>query len=57
MVTCTHFLSIEAPEKADASGLVKCTEKGAELLGVENVLDKDSKLSVEDKRGLVGIGT
>ena len=52
MVTCTRFLSIEAPEKADASGLVKCIEKG-----VENVLDKDIMLSVEGKPVLVGIGT
>ena len=57
MKTCTRFLTIEAPKKADASGLVKCVDKAVELLGVENVLNRDSVLSVEGKPVLVGIGT
>lgn len=57
MRICTHFLIIEAPKKADASGLVKCVNKAVELLGVENVLNRDSVLSVKDKPVLVGMGT
>ena len=57
MTTCTRFLSLHNPQKADASGLIGCISEAMNLLGVEDVLDKDSVLGVSTKPVLVGIGT
>ena len=57
LTTCSRFLSLHSPQKADASGLLLCVGEALQLLGVENVLDKDSVLSVEGKPVLVGVGT
>ena len=53
----TRYLSLHRPQKADASGLLLCVGEAVMLLGVENVLDKDSVLGVEGKPVLVGVGT
>ena len=57
MTTCSRFLSLHSPQKADASGLLQCLGEALQFLSVENVLDKDSVLSVEGKPVLVGVGT
>ena len=50
----TRYWSIHNPEKADADGILKCLSESLQLLGVKNVMDKQSVLGVEDKPVLVG---
>ena len=53
----TRYWSIHNPEKANADGILKCLSESLQLLGVENLMDKESVLGVEDKPVLVGVGT
>ena len=57
--SCTRYLSIEVPQKADADGLLECLGNALGAFGVSNILLKDSVLSVaaEGKPILVGGGT
>ena len=57
MTTCSRFLSLHNPQKADASGLVECIGEAMRLLGVDSVLSQDSVLGVATKPVLIGIGT
>ena len=50
----TRFFSMAAPEKADASGLLKCLLQSWSPLGISDVLDQGSKLGVKGKPVLVG---
>ena len=54
---CTRYLSIHSPGKADANGFLSCVSKALKLMGVENVLDRDSVIGVEGRPVLVGGGT
>ena len=56
MTTYSRFLSLHKPQKADASGLLECIGKAMHLLGVDDVLDRDSVLGVT-KPVLIGLGT
>ena len=56
MKSCTRFLSLESPEKANASGLVKCLSQSLAPLGITDILD-ENMLSAEGKPVLVGGGT
>ena len=53
----TRFFSVATPEKADASGLVKCLSQSLSPLGIADILDQGSILGVEGKPVLVGGGT
>ena len=57
ITTCTRFLSLHSPPKANASGLLQCIGEALQFLSVENVLDKDSVLSAKGMPVLVGVGT
>ena len=57
MTTCSRFLSLHNPQKADASGLLEWICEAMHLLGVDDVLDQDSVLGVGTKPVLIGIGT
>jgi hypothetical protein len=57
VTSCTRYLSIHSPGKADASGLLLCVGEELKFLSVENILDKDSILRVKDRPVLVGDGT
>ena len=50
----TRFLSMVAPGKAYASGLLKCLSQSLSPLGITDVLDQGSVLGVEGKPVLVG---
>ena len=52
-----RFFSVATPEKADASGLVKCLSQSLSPLGIGDVLDQRSLLGAEGKPVLVGGGT
>ncbi|XP_065918333.1 zinc finger protein 862-like [Dysidea avara] len=56
MKSCTRFLSLESPKKANASGLVKCLSQSLAPLGITDILD-ENMLSAEGKPVLVGGGT
>ena len=56
MKSCTRFLSLESPEKANASGLVKCLSQSLAPLGITDILD-ENMLSAEGEPVLVGGGT
>ena len=47
--SCTRYLSIEVPQKADADGLLECLGNALGAFGVSNILLKDSVLSVGQK--------
>ena len=51
------FFSVATPEKADASGLIKCLSQSLSPLGIVDVLDQGSLLGAEGKPVLVGGGT
>ena len=54
--SCTRYLSVEVPSKADSSGLIQCVGNALRILGVDNVLDRSSILG-QGKPVLVGGGT
>ena len=57
--SCTQYLSLQVPQKADADGLIPCLGKALGVLGVSNILERESVLGVvaEGKPILVGDGT
>ena len=55
--SCTRYLSLEVPTKADADGLISCLGNAVKALGVQNLLDIGSVLSVGSNPVLVGGGT
>ena len=55
--SCTKFLSLSSPEKADADGLIKCLSGALHSLGVTDVLDQANVIGVGEKPVLVGGGT
>jgi len=56
MKSSTRFFSLASPEKANASGLVKCLSQSLQPLGITDVLD-ESVVFAEGKPVLVGGGT
>ena len=40
MTPCTHYLSIQSPGKADASGSLSCVSEVLKFMGVENTLER-----------------
>ena len=52
--TCRKFLSMAAPEKADASGLLNCLSQSLSPLEMSDIFDQGSILGVEEKPVLVG---
>ena len=57
MKSCTRYLSLEVPTKANADGLIKCLGNALRILGVENILDESSVLGIRGKPILIGGGT
>ena len=57
MKSCTRYLSLEVPAKANSDGLIKCLGNALGILGVENILDEPSVLGVQGKPILIGGGT
>ena len=57
MRSCTRYLSLEVPTRADADGLIKCLGNSLRILGIDNILDCASVLGVEHKPVLIGGGT
>ena len=55
--SCTRYLSLEIPTKADADGLISFLGNALKALGVQNLLDIGSVLSVGGNPVLVGGGT
>ena len=39
MRSCTRFLSVEVPMKADANGLLNCLSRGLLCLGITEILE------------------
>ena len=52
--SCSKFLHVAMPEKADANGFIKCLSHSLHLLGIQN---QANVLSVIEKPSLVGGGT
>lgn len=52
----TRFFNLQAPERADASGLVKCLSKSLAPLGITDILS-DEIVNTEGRPVLVGGGT
>ena len=44
--SCTQYHSLEVPTKADADGLISCLGNALKALGIQNLLDIGSVLSV-----------
>ena len=55
--SCTRYLSLEVPKKADANGLIRCLGNALKVLGIDNLLDKASVLAVGSNPILIGGGT
>ena len=55
--SCSRFLKIIEPKKADANGLVECLGKGLQVMGVSDIFDSEKILEVEGKPVLVGVST
>ena len=55
--SCSRFLKVVEPRKADANCLVECLWKGLQAIGISDILDSEAILTVEGKTVLVGIGT
>ena len=57
--SCTRYLSLEVPQKADADGLIACLGNALGAFGVSNILQRESVLGVaaEGKPIVVGGGT
>ena len=52
-----RFFSVATPEKANASGLLKCLSQSLSPRGIADVLDQSSLLGTKEKPVLVGGGT
>ena len=57
VISCSRFLKLVEPRKADANGLVECLGKGLQVMGVSDISDSEQVLNVEGKPILVGVGT
>ena len=57
MKSYARFFSVATPEKADASGLVKCLSRSLSSLGITDILDQGSLLGAETMPVSVGGGT
>ena len=57
ITSCSRFLKIVEPKKADANGLVECVAKGLQVMDVSDILDSEEVLKVEGKPVLVGVDT
>ena len=57
VISCSRFLILVEPRKADANGLVECLRKGLQVMGVRDISDSEQVLNVEGKPVLVGVGT
>ena len=57
MKTCSRYLCIVEPAKADADGLIECLRNALTCMGVEDILARESVLGVRDHPVLVGCGT
>ena len=57
VISCSRFLKLVEPRKADANGLVEYLGKGLQVMGVSDILDREQILNVEGKPVLVGVGT
>jgi len=55
--SCSRFLKINEPKKADANGLVECLGKGLQVMGMNDIFNSEEILEVEGKPVLVGVGT
>ena len=57
--SCTRYLSLEVPQKADADGLIACLGNALGAFGVSDILQRESVLGVaaEGKPIVVGGGT
>ena len=55
--TCARYFCVLEPAKADADGLIECLSRALKSLGVENLLERESVLSVRELPVLVGCGT
>ena len=53
----TRYLSPCVPTKSDADGLIACLGEALHLLGVDDVCNRESVLSLQGKPILVGGGT
>ena len=53
----TRFFSVQAPSRADATGLIECLGGVLKKLGIDDLLDQAKVLGVEGKPILVGGGT
>ena len=53
----TKYLSLCVPAKSDADGLSTCLSEALHVLGVDDVCDRESVLSLQGKPILVGGGT
>ena len=51
--SCTRFLSVQAPSRADAAGLVECLGGALIKFGIDNILDQAKVLGVEGKPILI----
>ena len=55
--SCSRSLKVVEPRKADGNGLVQCLGKGLQAMGISDILDSETILTVEGKPVLVGIET
>ena len=55
--SCSHYLSVEVPTRADAAGLIQCLGVALKRLGIDDILDQSKVLEVKGKPVLVGGGT
>ena len=47
MRSCSRYLSLGVPKKANADGLIECLGNSLQLLGVHTILDRTSALGVQ----------
>ena len=55
--TCSRYIEVLEPHKADAASLVQCLCKALNSTGIETLFDKEKVLAVMEHPVLVGVGT
>ena len=55
--TCARYFCVLEPSRANADGLVECLCTAIKKMGIENLLERESVLSVSELPVLVGCGT
>ena len=55
--SCARYFSVVEPIKCDADGLVKCLSTVLQLMGINDVSNKEEVLEVQNNPILVGCGT